>query len=438
MSQTIIVDRRGTRGRSSPNRQRLLRRIEGQIKQAIPDIIDQNSVQNIGKNGKGIQIPIKGLGEPTLHQDNGLGRHRKIFSGNDRFVPGDQIAKPLGGEGAGDGTGNGASDNPETWEDQFVVELSKEEFREYFFKDLELPCLEERKKNESVDHFRMRHAGYVHVGIPARLNVIRSMRNRLGRRIAIQRIFDNRIEALYERLESEEDENVRQSIKEDIAYAEKRKKCIPFLDDVDLRYDHYVKEPLPIDSAVMFCLMDVSGSMSKEEKDIAKRFYFFLYLMLEANYRQVDIVWIRHHTSAERVDEDTFFNKPETGGTIVSSALELADEIKRKGDDWSPGGYPTKNWNIYFAQASDGDNFYSDMDKSVELLLDIMKYANHYAYVQIRSPGESNLWARYAEVAKRYSKFQMRHINARNEIWKVFRGLFEKRGVSDSLAALKI
>lgn len=175
------------------------------------------------------------------------------------------------------------------------------------------------------------------------------------------------------------------------------------------------------------CPMDVSASMSKEEKDIAKRLYMFLYLFLESQYKHVDIVWIRHHTAAKRVDEDEFFNSKETGGTIVSSALELAHKIKVNGDELSVGGYPTNQWNIYFAQCTDGDNAYSDRAKCHDLLHQIMKYTQYYAYVQIRSPGEENLWREYLPIAEAYPNFQMRHINAKEEIWKVFSGLFQKQ-----------
>ena len=433
MANTHIVDRRHNTGKSSPNRQRLVRRIEQQIRDAIPDIVEGNSIRDIGHGG--IQVPIKGLDEPILRHDPELGKRNRVFSGNDRFRTGDQIPKPLG---QGDRDGDQDPGDQPGGQDDFMMEISRDEFLHYFFQDLELPYMDERQQAESVDHYEWQHAGHIRYGIPARLNVIRSMGNSLGRRIALQSIFKKRVEALHARLEECEEDEV-QGIMEAIKDAEKKLRTIPFIDEVDLRYDHFKKVPVPIDRAVMFCLMDVSGSMSKEEKDIAKRFYFFLYLMLEANYKQVDIVWIRHHMAAERVDEETFFNKRETGGTVVSTALELADHIKWNGDEMSIGGYPTRNWNIFFAQASDGDNFYSDMDRSVQLLMKIMRYSNYYAYVQIRSPGEENLWAHYKEVAEIYpKKFQMRHIHERKEIWKVFRDLFEKRDNDQKKAALSL
>lgn len=428
-SDTYILDRRENKGKSSPNRERLIRRIDQQIKDAIPDIVEGTNIENIGKGGHDIKVPIKGLSEPRLTNDRNLGRRHRVFTGNDQFRKGDQIPKPLTGQGGG-GNGEGASDDPTVGEDDFFIRITRDEFLDYFLKDLELPFMEERTQAESVDHYEWRHAGHIRYGIPARLNVIRSMRNSLGRRIALHTLLKRRVDELTEKLDDATEEEYIDLM--ELLRKETRKlKTIPFIDEVDLRYDHFVKEPVPIDKAVMFCLMDVSGSMSKEEKDIAKRFYFLLYLMLEMNYKEVDIVWIRHHTAAKRVDEDAFFNDRETGGTIVSSALELADSIKWKGDAISIGGYPTKNWNIFFAQASDGDNFFTDMDKSVDLLMKIMKYTNYYAYVQIRAPGEDNLWAHYKQVAQAYPRrFEMRHIDDRKQIWKVFQGLFEKKDAS--------
>ena len=102
---------------------------------------------------------------------------------------------------------------------------------------------------------------------------------------------------------------------------------IPFIDEVDIRYHRHVKEPIPHSKAVMFCLMDVSGSMDQRTKDLAKRFYILLYLFLSRNYDKTEVVFIRHHTSAKEVDEDEFFHSRETGGTLVSCALTLVDEI---------------------------------------------------------------------------------------------------------------
>ena len=431
MSGTIIVDRRSQRGRSSPSRQRLLRRIDQQIKQAIPDIIEKNTIDQLTQGEQRIFVPVDNLHEPHFSYDDDLGRRYRFYTGNDKFVPGDKIPRPFR-DGAGDGERGDPSDDPKKDQDKFGIILSKEEFLQYFYKDLELPLLEDRKTTHSLDHYQWVHAGRTNFGPPPRLNVIHSLRNSLGRRIALKSVFTRRIEDLQALLDEEDDEKQIITLEQEIARAERKRKIVPFLEDVDLRFNRLVKEPIPINNAVMFCLMDVSGSMSKEEKDIAKRFYFFLYLMLTINYDNVHIVWIRHTTDAQRVSEEDFFNSRETGGTVVSSSLELANKIRLYGDDLSPGGFPTKSWNIYFAQASDGDNMYNDMDKCVGLLLDhLMKVTNYYAYTQIRAPGEENLWKHYLKVQKIYPKrFHMRHINARKEIWGVFSELFKKKALT--------
>lgn len=422
MSNATIIDRRSEKRRSSPNRERLLRRIKDSVKKAIPDIVDGNSIRDMGMEGKGIAIPVKGMDEPTFHHDGVLGKRYRVFSGNDQFVPGDKIEKPLGGGGD---CGSEGSDDPAVGEDEFLIYLTRGEFIDFFFGDLELPFLVKKQISNSIEDFRMRHAGHVAHGIPPRLNVIRSFKNSLGRRLAIQTQWEKRLEEMQANLNLTTDDDEAKDLLLEIEELRRRLGKVPFFDDVDLRYDHYVKEPIPITKAVMFCPMDVSASMAKEEKDIAKRFYMFLYLFLESQYKHVDIVWIRHHTAAKRVDEEEFFNSKETGGTIVSTALELANEIKVNGDAISVGGYPTNQWNIYFAQCTDGDNFPNDPTQHI--LHKIMKYTQYYAYIQIRSPGEQNLWKEYLPIAEAYPNFVMRHINDKNEIWKVFQGLFQKQ-----------
>ena len=128
---------------------------------------------------------------------------------------------------------------------------------------------------------------------------------------------------------------------------------MPFLDTNDLRYNLHVKRPVPTSQAVMFCLMDVSGSMDQQIKDMAKRFYLLLYMFLKRHYERTDIVFIRHHTVAKEVDEQEFFYSRETGGTVVSSALRLMKEV-------IDARYSPNEWNIYGAQASDGDNWNDD------------------------------------------------------------------------------
>ncbi|MGD9833132.1 MAG: DUF444 family protein, partial [Piscinibacter sp.] len=172
---------------------------------------------------------------------------------------------------------------------------------------------------------------------------------------------------------------------------------------------------------VMFCLMDVSGSMDEARKDLAKRFFILLYLFLTRHYEKIDIVFIRHHTQAQEVDEHNFFHATETGGTVVSSALVLMEEIAR-------ARYPTSEWNIYGAQASDGDNWHHDSGRCRELLADkILPLCRYFAYVQVAEE-EQNLWDEYAALAAESKAFAIRKVTEANQIYPVFRDLFKKEG----------
>src|SRR5690606_14271177 len=200
-----------------------------------------------------------------------------------------------------------------------------------------------------------------------------------------------------------------------------RAKRVPFLDDMDLRYRHRVAVAAPVARAVMFCLMDVSGSMDENKKDLAKRFYTLLYLFLSRKYEHVDVVFIRHTDNAEEVDEQTFFYDPKSGGTIVLSALELMHEIVQE-------RYPPSAWNVYAAQASDGDSFGADAGKSARFLDENLLPARRYfAYIEIPDSQEArkrSLWAEYEQETAPH--FAMRRIYERGEIYPVFHDLFKK------------
>ena len=200
-----------------------------------------------------------------------------------------------------------------------------------------------------------------------------------------------------------------------------RIEAIPFIDTFDLRYNNRVKVPVPSTSAVMFCVMDVSGSMDEEKKQIAKRFFMLLYLFLKRTYEHIELVFIRHHTVAQEVDENDFFHSRESGGTVVSSALEMMRDIVRE-------RYANGMWNIYGAQASDGDNWENDSPICRQILADeIMPFVQYFAYIEI-TPGEpQNLWREYEKLTGAKSNFAMQHIEGLPDIYPVFRELFKKK-----------
>ena len=352
------------------------------------------------------------------------GRQQRILPGNKEFITGDRIARPSGG-GGGSGGGN-ASDSGEGM-DEFVFELSQQEFLDFMFEDLELPNLT-KKQLKDADAYKLVRGGYTSEGLPARLNIVQSLRGAQARRIALGGAIRRQIKALKEELDSVAlqagcEVRVRE-INTELERLQRRLNQIPFLDDFDLRYNNFIQQPVPTTSAVMFCLMDVSGSMTQEIKNIAKRFFILLHLFLKRNYKKIDIVFIRHHTVASEVDEEEFFYSRETGGTVVSSALRMMEKIIRE-------RYPASDWNIYAAQASDGENWSDDSPQCRDLLQgSILPNVQHYAYVEINSGNDQELWHAYEEIRERFpDNFAMKKVSDSSDIFPVFHDLFEKKSV---------
>jgi len=340
-------------------------------------------------------------------------------------VQGDRIERPKGGQGGGSGKGQ-ASDSGEG-EDDFAFALSKEEFMQVFFEDLALPHLV-RTQLAEVPEWKSHRAGFTSDGTPNNLHVVRSMRGAIGRRIAIGagargtlRELEQRLAELLPRAGEPGVARAITELEDEIAALRARLERIPYLDPIDLRFRNRVRVPVPSSKAVMFCLMDVSGSMDEQRKELSKRFFILLYLFLTRHYEKIELVFIRHHTQAQEVDEENFFHARETGGTVVSSALVLMDEIIR-------ARYPSSEWNIYGAQASDGDNWHHDSGRCRELLTErILPLVRYYAYVQVAEE-EQNLWTEYAQIEQTHRHFAMRKAVEASQIYPVFRDLFRKEG----------
>ena len=417
---TQLVDRRlSGKNRSAVNRQRFLRRFKGQIRKAVTEAVSGRGVADL-ERGEKISIPTKDLSEPIFHHGPG-GRRAGIHPGNKEFVTGDRVDRPQGGSGGG---GGNASPDGEGM-DEFVFELSKEEFMEYFFQDLALPDLV-KKQLAAVPEVKRARAGFVSQGNPSNLHVVRSMKQAIGRRLAMAsgprealREAEEALEALIAQgrgASAEADE-----LREEIAELKARVAAVPFIDTWDLRYANRVDQPTPSSQAVMFCLLDVSGSMDEGRKNIAKRFFMLLYLFLTKSYERIDLVFIRHHTVAKEVGEDDFFSARESGGTVVSSALELMREILLE-------RYPSSAWNIYAAQASDGDNWDQDSVRCRELLTQsILPMLQYYAYVEIEAEEPQSLWREYAQIQAVSKRFAMQRILGLEDIYPVFRELFRKK-----------
>ncbi|WP_206243883.1 YeaH/YhbH family protein [Novosphingobium terrae] len=431
-----IIDRRlNPAGKSLVNRQRFLRRAKAAVQQAVRDSLKDRSIKDLDREGQ-ISIPRGGISEPTLRRASHGGDRERIFPGNRDYLEGDRIARPSGGSGSGSQAGSGDG------EDQFNFVLSREEFLELFLDDLELPDLAKRKLT-GEDSSTLRRAGYTTVGSPANLSVQRTMQKAMSRRLALRRPSSGelaRIEEEIAQLEARDllgnsDTKRLEELRKERERLLRRRALISYIDPVDLRYRRFETVPKPISQAVMFCLMDVSGSMTEHMKDLAKRFFALLHLFLTRCYQHVDVVFIHHTDRAAEVDEQTFFHSTVSGGTLVSSALEelLAVVAER---------YRPEDWNIYVAQASDGDNMRHDNLKTVSLLKDeILPITQYFAYIEVgpeeqpMTRTESDLWAAYEGLTAAHRHFAMRKVNHRREIYPVLRELFRKRGALDPLDA---
>ena len=424
--QLHIIDRRlAGKNKSIGNRERFMRRYKDKITEAVRRAVDGRGMRDL-QRGEEVRIPKKDLSEPVFHHGQG-GVRDMVHPGNQDYLRGDRIKRPQGGQG---GAGKGQASDQGEGEDDFSFALSKEEFMQVFFEDLALPRLT-RTQLAEVPEWKTHRAGFSSDGTPNNLDVVRSLRGAIGRRIAIgsdsrrelaeleARLTINRAAALAGDVSAEGEILL---LEDKIETLRARLGRIPYLDPIDLRYRNRVKVPVPSAKAVMFCVMDVSGSMDEARKDLSKRFFILLYLFLTQHYDKIDIVFIRHHTQAQEVDEQDFFHARETGGTVVSSALVLMEEIIH-------ARYSPTEWNIYGAQASDGDNWHHDSGRCRELLAEkILPLCRYFAYVQVAEE-EQNLWSEYSQLTASHRHFAMRKAVEAAQIYPVFHDLFKKEGV---------
>lgn len=412
-----IVDRRlNSKNKSLVNRQRFLKRYHKQIREAVSDAVRNRNITDMEK-GDSITIPRRDISEPVFRHGRG-GKREIVHPGNKEFVQGDRIQRPPGGSG-GSGSGE-ASDSGEGMDD-FVFQISQSEFLEYLFEDLALPNMVKRQLSGS-DSFDTKRAGFSEVGNPNQVNIVRTMRSAQARRMALSGKARKRKRELVALLEEMPDDAPgRDALEEELVKLNRRLSAVPFLDEFDLKYNLHVKVPKPSPKAVMFCVMDVSGSMTQDIKETAKRFFFLLYLFLQKNYEKIDVVFIRHHTQAQEVDEETFFYSRETGGTVVSSALKLMGEIIAE-------RYSPHEWNIYCAQASDGDNWQEDNERCHKALVDaILPMVQYYTYIEIGDREPQGLWRLYEHLMSDYAdRFAIQRVRDNAEIYPVFRELFRK------------
>ncbi len=420
-----IVDRRLNPGsKSLENRQRFLRRAKALVQGAVKKTSQERDIKDVLEGGE-VSIPLDGMDEPRFRREGGT--RDMVLPGNKKFIEGDMLPRPNQGGGKGSGPGEGDS------EDAFRFVLSRDEFVDLFLDDLELPDLAKRKLAQ-VENEGIQRAGYATSGSPANISISRTVGRALARRVALRRPRPEEIEEL-EAEAAQSDEPRRTELLAKIEALKAKARRIPFIDPIDIRYRRFETVPKPVAQAVMFCLMDVSGSMSEHMKDLAKRFYMLLYVFLKRRYRHVEIVFIRHTDRAEEVDEDTFFHGPASGGTLVSSALHAMHDIVRS-------RFRPADWNIYAAQASDGDNMTSDSPVVAHLLTDmILPVCQFFAYLEVGEVAnytfdmpDSSLWTLYERLRGEGAPLSMRKVSERSEIFPVFHDLFQRRGKHERAA----
>ncbi|MDF3836741.1 YeaH/YhbH family protein [Cupriavidus basilensis] len=415
-----VIDRRENGGnKSAVNQQRFIKRYREQIRQAVAKAVSGRKIMDIEQSGQ-VSIPVKDISEPAFHHGQG-GRREWIHPGNKKFVRGDSFDRQQQGSGGG---GSKASDSGEG-EDDFVFTLSREDFLNFFFEDMALPDMAKRHLAKIAEVRKVR-AGFSIDGTPSNLSILRTMRSSLGRRIALSSPYQKRLTVLEQEygevLEQDGPYSARAlELMKEMRHLRSCVERVPFIEKLDLRYNNRVLKKRPQAQAVMFCLMDVSGSMDESRKDLAKRFFMLLYLFLKRNYDRIDVVFIRHHTVAKEVNEEDFFHSRESGGTVVSSALKLMVEVIHD-------RYPASQWNIYCAQASDGDNWAGDSELCGRLLREsILPLVQYYAYVEVASEEPQNLWEEYLAVKERHENFAMQRIIGPDEIYPVLHDLFQKK-----------
>ena len=421
-----IVDRRLNPGsKSLENRQRFLRRAKALVQGAVKKSSQERDIKDVLEGGE-ISIPLDGMDEPRFRREGGT--RDMVLPGNKKFIEGDILPRSGGGGGKQKDPGQGDS------EDAFRFVLSRDEFVDLFLDDLELPDLAKRKL-AAAESEGIQRAGYATSGSPANLSISRTVSRALARRVALRRPRPEAIEKLEAEL-ADCDEERRAELLAEIEAMKAKARRIPFIDPIDIRYRRFETVPKPVAQAVMFCLMDVSGSMSEHMKDLAKRFYMLLYVFLKRRYRHVEIVFIRHTDRAEEVDEDTFFHGPASGGTLVSSALQAMHDIVR-------ARFRPADWNIYAAQASDGDNSFSDGEVAGRILTEsILPVSQFFAYLEVGEAGgysfempDSALWTLYERLRSGGAPLSMRKVSDRSEIFPVFHDLFQRRGKQEKAAS---
>jgi sporulation protein YhbH len=384
--------------RSAGDRLRHREKVRESIRENISDIIAEESI--IGKNkDKIIKVPLRGIKEYRfIYGENAPG----VGQGDGNAQPGQVVGK-TGKDGQGQGDGK-AGDRPGV--DYYETDVTLDELIEIMFEDLELPNLERRALREIETERFAKRKGYRHVGIRVRLDKRRTARQRVKRVLATRH---NQTVQGYG----------------DLKDADGNERRFPFHQD-DLRYKHLETDVREESNAAVICIMDTSGSMDTMKKYLARSFFFLLYQFISTRYRNVEIVFVAHHTEASEVTEDEFFHKGEAGGTFISSGYQKALDIIAE-------RYHPSLWNLYAFHCSDGDNFDSDNPAALRAAKELSDICNLFGYGEIKPLGSRYYESSMLNVFRRLDapNFQAVLIERKEDIWPSFKAFLSKDRVKE-------
>jgi sporulation protein YhbH len=371
--------------RSASDRRRHKEKIEKAIKEGIHDIVAEESI--IGQSGKKkIKIPVRGIKEFQFVYGNNQGSKGVGSAQGQDIKKGQKIKegkkKKRGGKPQKAGNEKG--------EEFYDVEISLDELAKYLFDDLNLPDLK-KKSNNTVTAEKVKRKGYRTKGIRARLSKKETLKNKIKRQ--------------------------KQAIKNKTFNPEDGER-FPFHDE-DLKYKHIDVKHKPITNAVIFFIMDVSGSMTKQKKFLARSFFFLLYQFIRYRYEKIDIVFIAHTTEAKEVNEDDFFQRASSGGTFISSGLDKSLEIISE-------RYNPNSWNLYAFHGSDGENWTEDNKNAKESMQNLINICQLSGYVQIIPDGEKVYGREMADVFEPLvtDSFKVLKLTKKEDVWPQFSKLF--------------
>ncbi len=373
--------------RAAGDRQRHREKVRQSIRENIADIIAEEAI--IGKDGSRIiKVPIRGIKEYRfVYGENTPG----VGQGEGELEPGQVLRS---GEGEGEGPAERPGDRPGV--DYYETDVTLDELVEIMFEDLELPDLERRKLRELPALRILKRKGYRSAGLRVRLDKRRTVKSKVRRRLASQR-------------------------RTELSTGER----FPFHED-DLTYRHMVPDVKEESNAVVLCMMDTSGSMDTMKKYLARSFFFLLFQFVRAKYRNVELVFIAHHTEAREVSEEEFFHKGESGGTFISSAYQKALEIIQE-------RYHPSLWNIYAFHCSDGDNFESDNPTALKLAEELCQVANLFGYGEIKPLGSRYYENSMLQLFRRIEadNFHTVLIERKEDVWPSFKAFLARDRVRE-------